>query len=168
MTPLTIRPQRRPDDLQAIESLVDRAFADHGGTAAFRDFRASRDDIISLVAIADQTLVGTVLFSPVELSTEAGPVHGLGLGQLAVDPDYQNRGIGTALGEAGIELLRTRRCPFSIVIGHAGYYPRFGYERGDQHGIECQWAGVPAETFMVLFPCGKKPGLRGKAAFDGL
>ncbi|NND53725.1 MAG: N-acetyltransferase [Gammaproteobacteria bacterium] len=168
MTNMQIRPQRRPDDLAPIEAMVARAFAEHGGTDAFREFRATRNDVISLVAEADGRIIGNVLFSPVELLSPTGSVQGLGLGQLSVDPAYQNRGVGTALGEAGIAALRERRCPFSIVIGHAAYYPRFGYERGDVHGIECQWDGIPPETFMVLFPCGKQPGLTGKAVFHGL
>ncbi len=163
-----IRAQRRPADLAAIETLVARAFAKHGGTQAFRKFRAERDDIVSLVAERDGRIVGSVLFSPVRLEGPTGEISGMGLGQLAVDPDYQNQGIGTQLSETGLQLLRDRGCPFVIVIGHANYYPRFGFEPGDLHGIQCQWSGIPGETFMVMFPCGKRPGLTGKATFDGL
>ncbi len=166
--PVHIRPQQRPADLDAIETVVARAFAKHGGTQAFREFRAERDDIVSLVAEQDNTIVGTVLFSPAQLCSPDGPVEGMGLGQLAVDPDCQNQGIGTALSAAGLDLLRAQHCPFVIVIGHANYYPRFGFEPGEQHGIECQWENIPAETFMVAFPAGKADGLTGKAAFDGL
>ncbi len=166
--PAAIRPQQRPADLAAIEAVVARAFAKHGGTAAFRDFRANREDIISLVAERDNRIVGTVLFSPVVLDSPDGPIAGMGLGQLAVDPACQQQGIGSALSQAGLERLREQACPFVIVIGHAGYYPRFGFEPGVDHGIACQWDNIPAETFMVMFPTGKREGLTGKAAFDGL
>lgn len=40
-------------------------------------------------------------------------------------------------------------CPFCIVVGHAGYYPRFGFARGSLHGLRCQWDKVPDASFMV-------------------
>jgi putative acetyltransferase len=163
-----IRPQHTPDDLAAIEAMVARAFAKHGGTEAFKNFRAERDDVISLVAEQDGRIVGTVLFSPVQLDSPGGPVTGMGLGQLAVEPDYQNQGIGSRLSEAGLQQLRESDCPFVIVIGHAHYYPRFGFEPCERHSIECQWQGIPPETFMVVFPAGRNPQLTGKASFDGL
>ena len=51
---------------------------------------------------------------------------------------------------AGIRGLKERRCPFVIVLGHAGYYPRFGFERASHYAIRSQWEGVPDEAFMVL------------------
>ena len=93
------------------------------------------------------------------------------MGQLAVDPPRQNQGIGTKLSEYGINRLRKAQCPFIIVIGHAGYYPRFGFEPGSLHNVQCQWEGVPDETFMVLY-LNKNPQeqqrLTGVASFDGL
>lgn len=163
-----IRAQQRPADLEAIEAVVARAFAKHGGTEAFRHFRARRDDIVSLIAIIKERVVGTVLFSPVHLDSPAGKITGMGLGQLAVHPDFQNQGIGTRLTQTGLELLKKQHCPLVIVVGHAHYYPRFGFEPGIQHDIQCQWSSIPAETFMVMFPCGRKPELTGKAVFDGL
>ncbi len=56
----------------------------------------------------------------------------MGLAQLAVRPEHQSQGIGTRLGNAGIEILRAEGCRYIVVIGHAGYYPRFGFEPGSQ------------------------------------
>jgi len=167
---LTIRPQR-PPDLSAIAAINSAAFAEHGGTAAFDQFREQRADILSFVALHNQKLVGHVLFSPVIMETPNGPVEGMGLGQLAVAPAYQNQGIGGQLSRTGIQELRKRGCPFIIVIGHATYYPRFGFEMGNTHEVACQWEGVPDETFMILFleqDPKKRQQLTGVAGFDGL
>jgi putative acetyltransferase len=165
---IEIRTQIRPDDLSAIKAINTAAFAEHGGTGSFDAVRAQRDDIISLVAETQGRIVGHVLFSPVHIETPRGPVSGMGLGQLAVEPACQKQGIGTQLSTTGINELRARACPFVIVIGHATYYPRFGFEACVVHDIQCQWDNIPDETFMVLFPDGKQRGLTGTASFDGL
>jgi putative acetyltransferase len=167
---LTIRPQL-PPDLAPIEAVNAAAFAEHGGTAAFDLFRRERSDILSLVALQGDILAGHVLFSPVEMQTPAGSVAGMGLGQLAVLPRYQQQGIGSQLAKTGIELLRKQQCAFIIVVGHAAYYPRFGFEPGRNHGVACQWPNVPDETFMVRFLDRneeEQQQLTGVASFDGL
>ena len=170
MTPagLTIRPQTSQDP-ERIAAINSAAFAEHGGTRAFDEFRRTRTDIISLVAWEKNEPLGHVLFSPVAMQTPQGAVAGMVLGQLAVLPEHQNKGIGTLLAETGIKELRNAGCPFIIVVGHAAYYPRFGFEPGDRHGVKCQWSGVPPETFMVLYlDEDKKDSLTGTACFDGL
>jgi putative acetyltransferase len=165
---IAVRPQT-PADLAEIDAINAAAFADHGGTGAFDRFREQRSDIISLVAEIDGQIVGHVLFSPVILEAPEGPVAGMGLGQLAVDPAHQRQGIGTQLTEAGLGQLRHQGCPFVIVIGHADYYPRFGFEPGSKHNFACQWDGIPDASFMVLFTAAENSDtLSGTASFDGM
>ena len=38
---------------------------------------------------------------------------------------------------------------FIIVLGHATYYPRFGFEPASRYDIRCEW-NVPDEVFMIL------------------
>jgi putative acetyltransferase len=93
----------------------------------------------------------------------------MGLGQLAVAPDYQQQGIGQQLTNQGLEMLRAAHCPFVIVVGHATYYPRFGFEPGSRHGLKCQWPGIPDDSFMVLYPDPEaRPAATGTVYFDGL
>jgi putative acetyltransferase len=166
---LNIRAQNRISDLDAICQLNTAAFAEHGETKAFDQFRKIRDDILSLVTEEDGELLGHILFSPVRLSTPDGVVTGMGLGQLAVSPQKQNQGIGTQLAQTGIRKLHQTDCPFIIVIGHAAYYPRFGFEPGSAHNIQCQWEGIPDNTFMVLIlDQQRQDSLSGVASFDGL
>jgi putative acetyltransferase len=166
---IAVRPQQRPDDLEAIRLVNKAAFEGERETSAFDEFRAGREDIVSLVATDGTAVVGHVLFSPVLLKGAGEPVAGMGLGQLAVLPEYQGKGIGTRLAETGLDQLRATDCPFVIVVGHAGYYPRFGFEIAREHGIECQWNGIPDENFMVVFlDADRRPALTGKAYFEGL
>ena len=144
---LIIRPQNRAEDLEAISAINSSAFGQGGGTPAFQALRASADDVVSLVAERQGRIIGHVFFSPVTLESEP-PLAGMGLGELAVAPDWQRQGVGAALTEAGLEILRTARCPFVIVIGLPAYYPRLGFETGAGHGLKCQWQ-VPPESFMV-------------------
>lgn len=69
---------------------------------------------------------------------------------MAVLPEYQRQGIGSALVNKGIEILRERGCPFIIVLGHPEYYPRFGFMQASTRGLTCQWDSVPDEAFMLL------------------
>ena len=171
---LVIREQDRAADLNTICAINAAAFAEHGGTEAFDQFRLERDDILSLVATVDDEMIAHVLFSPAELETADGTIEGMGLGQLAVAPEWQRQGIGIQITETGIDELRNRNCPFIIVVGHASYYPRFGFEPGSLHGIKCQWENIPDDSFMVLFldqtrrEQAQKGKLRGVASFDGM
>ena len=105
---------------------------------------------LSLVAEDQGNIVGHILFTPVTVDRDGHQVTGMGLAPMAVAPNRQRQGIGTALIEHGLGLLRQRGCPFVIVLGHPEYYPRFGFERASRHGLACQWEGVPDEAFMAL------------------
>jgi putative acetyltransferase len=49
----------------------------------------------------------------------------------------------------GIKILKRRNCPFVIVLGHAEYYPRFGFEPANRYRIRSEWE-VPDDAFMIL------------------
>ena len=95
-------------------------------------------------------VVGHILFSPVVVEGASRRVVGMGLAPMAVLPDYQRQGIGSQLVTRGRALLEERGCPFVVVVGHPGYYPRFGFEPASRHGLRSQWEGIPDAAFMVL------------------
>ena len=137
-------------DAPAVRVVNERAF--EGGAEARIVEKLRRDcaDVLSLVAVVDGEVVGHVLFSPATAGGPGGEVRGMGLAPMAVLPEHQRRGIGSELARAGLEMLRAAGCPFVIVLGHAEYYPRFGFEPASRHGVLCQWEGVPDEAFMIL------------------
>ena len=104
--------------------------------------------VVSLVAEDNQTVVGHIMFSPVSLAGHSG-VKIMGLAPIAVAPDHQRKGIGSALVPAGLE--RCKRLGFGavVVLGHPEYYPRFGFLPSSCFGIGCEYE-VPEEAFMVM------------------
>jgi putative acetyltransferase len=162
---VTIRPARVADR-EAIREINRQAFRmEKPGT--FEKLLASLDDARSLVA-GDETgrVLGHVIFTPVLTGPAGREIHGMGLGELAVLPACQRQGVGTALVNAGLDALRAESVPFVIVVGHASYYPRFGFVPGSRLGLRCQWEKVPDETFMaLLLDAAAMRGVTGVARF---
>jgi len=105
-------------------------------------------------------VIGHILFTPVQIITpDQRTLTGMGLAPLAVMPEFHGRGIGTALCREGIERIsmlgyRIERIsmlgyPFVVVLGHSGYYPKFGFKPAKQYNITCSFEDVPEEAFMI-------------------
>src|SRR4030042_1118416 len=78
----------------------------------------------------------------------------------AFGQDAAPQGVGTALTEAGLAERRAAGVPFVVVIGHPGYYPKFGFETASKYGIRCEYEQVPEEASMIL--------IFDKQAFQGV
>ena len=137
-------------DAPAVRAVLEEAFAGPVEAGIVDALRTACPDRLSLVADRDGGIVGHILYTPVEIDAAGGVLRGYGLAPLAVRPTWQRRGIGSALIAEGTRRLRDAGVPYVIVLGHPEYYPRFGFERASQHGVRCQWPGVPDEAFMVL------------------
>ena len=155
-----------PADAPAIREINRLAFRmESPGT--FEKLLASGQGTVGSLALnATGEVIGHIIFSPAVIAMPDRSIEGMGLGELAVLPRYQTRGVGTRLGEAGLAALAAGSCPFCIVVGHASYYPRFGFEPGSRRGITCQWPKVPDASFMVrIFDEEAMRGVTGVARF---
>ena len=145
--------EERPVDIENVRKLNEKAFTQAFGQAPEADLvdrlRENCANILSLVAVQNDQVIGHIYFSPVNISGDK-IIEGIGLGPMAVLPEFQRRGIGSQLVQAGIEILKRRGYTFIIVLGHPEYYPRFGFKRASHSGIRSQWEGVPDEAFMIL------------------
>ena len=103
---------------------------------------------ISLVAEIDGAVVGHIFFSPVSLVGHPD-LRIIGLAPMAVLPTYQNQGIGSALVLEGLKACKEADFQVTIVLGHPGFYPRFGFVPSIQFGIDSEY-DVPPEVFMAL------------------
>ena len=138
--------EESPGDVEAVRDVNKRAFGQDQEGHIIDALRANGAALLSLVATLSGRVVGHIIYSPVSVS---GKVTGAGLGPMAVLPEHQRQGIGSKLIETGNRKLQDTGCPFIVVLGHAHYYPRFGFRPASSYGIKCEWE-VPDEVFMVL------------------
>jgi putative acetyltransferase len=104
--------------------------------------------VVSLVAEDGGAIVGHILFSAV-LLTSHRELSIMGLAPMAVLPERQRQGIGSALVRAGLERCKKLGVGAVVVLGHPEYYPRFGFKPAVRFGLSCEY-NVPEEAFMVL------------------
>jgi putative acetyltransferase len=127
---MIIRPERL-DDADAIHALTVRAFAPmpfSSGTEApiIRALRQAGELTLSLVAEEEGAIAGHVAFSPVTINGDhAG---WFGLGPVSVEPQKQRQGIGRALIEKGLEILKRDGAAGCAVIGNSAVYGPMGFE----------------------------------------
>lgn len=109
---------------------------------------------VSLVAEIGGRAVGHVLFSPVALDPEEPGFLCAGLGPVAVLPEFQRRGVGSALILAGLKESRDFGLSGVVLLGDPAYYSRFGFERASESGFRNEY-GVDA-PFQFIDLSGKK------------
>ena len=155
-----------PDDAPQVRAVNEKAFGRPEEAGIVDRLRVACPEAISLVADDGGTVVGHIIFTIAVIEAPQGPVWGWGLGVMSVLPERQRQGIGSRLVERGLDLLREQGCPFVIVVGHAEYYPRFGFERASGYNLTSQWENMPDEAFMVLvFDEGALQGVSGMATY---
>jgi putative acetyltransferase len=103
--------------------------------------------LLSLVAESDGFVVGHILFSRMSIETPDGTIPAVALAPMAVSPRYQRQGIGGRLVRRGLDTLKDRAERIVIVVGHAAYYPRFGFSAASAAGLESPF---PSDVFMAV------------------
>ena len=137
-----------PNDYAAVHTVNAAAFETQAEANLVDILRKDAQPIVSLVAEEEGVIVGHILFSPVLLSGFPD-LKIMGLGPMAVAPKFQRKGIGSALTETGLELCKQLGHGAIIVLGHPGYYPRFGFRPSVLYDITCEY-DVPEDVFMVV------------------
>jgi predicted N-acetyltransferase YhbS len=163
MLDVTIR-ETGPDDLGAIRGVLRSAF---GGDieadlaeALIADPTAA--PVHSLLAIVDERPVGHILFTRATLINTGMPVRCSLLAPLAVVADRQRQGIGRALIDEGIECLRAAETDLVFVLGHPGYYSRFGFAPAGLLGLQAPYP-IPEEDADAWMVQDLRGGMTGVA-----
>ena len=156
---MEIRPERL-DDHEAVLDVHRQAFGDHGQVVAGLA-EALRPAALSLVAEDQGRVVGNVMVTRSLLDAPRRLVPVQVLSPLGVLPEYQRRGIGSALVRRCLELLDERREPLLFLEGDPGYYSRLGFTAGGDHGFRKPSLRIPDAAFQVKTLSAYEPWMTG-------
>lgn len=165
-----------PGDYRVVAEVIRRAFGGEGEVTLVDELRREPDFLpeLSLVAESNSPLpgeiaidstiqsddaadrdaggfvVGHIFFSPILIDQTPG----LALAPVAVLPEWQRQGVGSALVCAGLQAAAALGHALVVVVGHPEYYPRFGFVPARAAGLEVPFP-VSDAAFMV---CELTPG----------
>ena len=164
-----IEPERL-QDVVAVRNVVRRAFDHHQCVADMVDLiRASPQYIpeLTLTARIGQDVVGFVMLSHAEVVGADGTRHGvLTLSPLAVAPDHERQGIGSALVRAGLTAAEATGYGLVTLEGSPTFYGRLGFRYAADFAITIdlpEWA--PPEAAQVYTLRTYDSTMRGKLEY---
>lgn len=113
--------------------------------------------LLSLVAKSDGNLVGHVLFTAATLLPGC-EVSVQILAPLGVLPGFQSTGVGGSLIREGLDQLTRSGVDLVFVLGHPGYYPKFGFQPAGVLGFDAPYP-IPSEHADSWMVQELKPGV---------
>ncbi len=143
----------QPGDAAAVRDVVTRAFSRHGVVADLVELiRASPQYApeLALVARLGPTVTGFVMLSHAEVVAADGRYDVLTLSPLAVAPEFERRGIGSALVRAGLAAADAAGAGLVTLEGNPAFYGRLGFTLAATSGVTIDlpdWA--PKEAAQV-------------------
>ncbi|MEM9329594.1 MAG: N-acetyltransferase [Bacteroidota bacterium] len=104
---------------------------------------------LSIVAEHQGKIVGHILLTKIKVIDGTKESDSLALAPVSVLPAFQGQGIGGRLIEHAHEMAKAMGHQSIILLGHADYYPRFGYRQTTEFGIKMPFE-VPAENCLAI------------------
>lgn len=160
-----------PADHDAVRRVVDAAFGDEPVSTMVAGIRASElhRPELELLAEAEGEVVGHVMISGTTLRGEAGERTVAMLTPLAVLPESQRQGIGSALVAAVLAAADDLDEPLVVLEGSPAYYGRRGFTSAAERGITIpipDWAPPEAAQVALLSAYDPAdPSLRGEIVY---
>jgi putative acetyltransferase len=158
----------RPEDIAGIRAVHVAAFETPAEADLVDTLRDSEAWVpgLSVVAVENDRVIAHALLSRVVLGTAEGEAPALALGPVAVRPEVQRQGYGSAVVRAAV----ARRAGLLVVLlGDPAYYRRFGFRPAADFGITGAYAGFGQAWQALPPPGGTPPGeVRFPRPWDGL
>lgn len=158
------RPER-PGDVAAIHRINALAF----GTEAEADLvDALRADpgawVEGLSTVTTAPDGGAIVAHALLTRCQVGGQPALALAPCATVPQHQGTGAGSAAIHAGLQAARDGGENLVVVLGHAAYYPRFGFVSAASMGVTGPFE-VPDDHFLALALDPSRPTPRGEISY---
>ena len=156
MTTLRLRPEG-PADPPAIRRVIAAAFARGDGSVpaevglveALRGSPAWLAEL-SMLAEVDGEVAAYALLTRVRVDPGERPA--LALGPVAVLPEYQVRGYGTAVVQAALDAAAELGEGLVVVLGNPAYYRRFGFRPAADLHLTGPWSGLGDPWQAMVLP----------------
>jgi putative acetyltransferase len=137
---VSVRPERA-EDAQAIRAIHVAAFPTPMEADLVEQLKRDGDAEISLVAEEDSHVVGHILMSRMRVEGDGRIFRALGLAPVAVRPERQRQGIGSALIRAALTEARAAGEELVFLVGEPAYYRRFGFSEAAAASFASPYAG---------------------------
>lgn len=134
-------------DFPAIRAVIRHAFGQDDEANLVEQLRADGDVLCELVEASDIAIQGHILYSPLLIERAGETVRCAALAPVSVLPAFQGKGMGGDLIRAGNARCADLDCAAIIVLGHAEYYPKFGFRASLTESLEAPFSGP---HFMAL------------------
>ena len=163
-----------PADRESVRNIHLRAFGDHSpadhGLVVASLVDTLRETItptdgLSLVAEHDGQIVGHVMFTRSLLDAPRRLVEVQVLSPLAVMPEHQKRGIGSALVRRGLKAVAEQAVPLVFLEGDPRYYSRFGFAPGCDQGFRKPSLRIPDGGFQAIKLAEYEPWMTGTLVY---
>lgn len=141
-------------DAAGIEAVHELASPGYGTAELYRRLSEDGDLLCSVVAIEDRLVAGHAAFSRGQLGAKVPIVV---VGPVAVVPNRQRCGLGTAMMEHGIAHCRRSGEIAIFLLGDPAFYGRLGFSAGPAAAFESPYAGAAFQALVLrpeLMPVG--------------
>jgi putative acetyltransferase len=141
-------------DRPAVWRVLEAAFADEGPLICalvdrLRAHPCGRDGL-GIVGVDNGQVVAHAMVTRGRLDALRSLVDVAVLSPVAVHPDQQGQGIGTALVRRGIEVAGAARFPALFLEGDPAFYGRVGFLAGRPLGLRKPSLRIPDDAFQVV------------------
>lgn len=148
--------QETKTDYAAVFKIIEEAFqneeySDNTEQFLVERLRKSKAFIpqLSLVAEVNGEVVGYILLTKIQIKNDHESFESLALAPVSVKPSHQKMGIGGELINKSHNIAKELGYKSIILLGHAEYYPKFGYQLCSRYGIKIPFA-APEENCQVI------------------